>query len=241
MLYGLDLEEAAKAVQAPTLVCAPEGLRPRYREAVRALAGLVPKARYQEFPGADLLPYGGYNPEFLDLVEEFLTGARGRVSAERVLATVLFTDFVDSTRAASAVGDARWRELLDVHDGVVRREVEANRGRLVKTTGDGILATFDGPARAIQCARGVQHAMSQLGVALRAGLHTGEVEVRGEDVSGLSVVIASRVMDLADPGEVLVSRTVTDLVAGAGIEFEDRGEHELKGVPGAWRIFSVRA
>jgi class 3 adenylate cyclase len=158
-----------------------------------------------------------------------------------VLVTVLFTDLVDSTTHASRLGDRGWREVLDAHDHVVARELARFRGTKVNTTGDGVLATFDGPARAVQCARSLAEAMRALGIDTRAGLHTGEVEMRGADISGIAVVIAARVMSHAGPSEIVVSRTVVDLVAGSGIEFADRGEHELKGVPGAWRIFSVRA
>jgi class 3 adenylate cyclase len=156
-----------------------------------------------------------------------------------VLATVAFTDIVRSTELAAELGDARWRELIETHDSVARREVEAARGRLVKTTGDGILATFDGPARAIRAIRATQEALAAVGLPIRGGLHTGEVEVRGDDVGGIAVHIGARVAGLADAGEVLVSSTVKDLVAGSGLEFQDRGEHDLKGVPGAWRIYAL--
>jgi class 3 adenylate cyclase len=156
-----------------------------------------------------------------------------------VLATVLFTDIVGSTERASELGDRRWRELLDAHDRSVRREITRFQGREIKATGDGFLAAFDGPARAIRCARAVTSAAAQLGLGVRSGLHTGECEVRGEDLAGLAVHIGSRVASLAHPGEVLVSGTVKDLVVGAGIEFADRGEHALKGVPGSWRLFAV--
>jgi class 3 adenylate cyclase len=161
--------------------------------------------------------------------------------ADRVLATVMFTDIVDSTRRASELGDAAWRRLLERHDELVRRELGRWQGREVKTTGDGFLATFDGPARAIRCGKAITEAVDVLGVEVRAGLHTGECEVRGDDVAGMAVHIGARVGSLAAPGEVLVSSTVKDLVVGSGIDFEDRGEHELKGVPGAWRLFAADA
>jgi class 3 adenylate cyclase len=156
-----------------------------------------------------------------------------------VLATVLFTDIVGSTEKAAAVGDRRWREVLEAHHGAVRRELERFRGREIDTAGDGFLATFDGPARAIRCAISIGDAVESVGLAVRAGLHTGECEMRGDGVSGIAVHMGARVAALAEPGEVLVSSTVKDLVAGSGIEFEDRGVHELKGVPGEWRLFAV--
>jgi len=157
-----------------------------------------------------------------------------------VLSTILFTDVVGSTERSAAVGDRRWRELLDSHDALVRRQLERFRGNVVKTTGDGILATFDGPARAIRCAQAIRDGVRALGITVRAGLHTGEIELRANDVSGIAVNLAQRVESAATAGEVLVSRTVVDLVAGSGIEFEDRGEHELKGVPGTWHLFAVK-
>jgi class 3 adenylate cyclase len=158
-----------------------------------------------------------------------------------VLATVLFTDVVASTQTTAKLGDRKWRELLDAHDTAVQREIERHRGRFVGTSGDSVLATFDGPARAIHCARAITDAVSEMGLEVRAGLHTGEVELRGDDVAGISVNLAHRVMELAAAKEVLVSRTVVDLVAGSGIEFGHRGEHELKGVPGSWRLFAVKS
>jgi class 3 adenylate cyclase len=177
--------------------------------------------------------------QILEEVEEFLTGARTTQIADRVLATVLFTDIVESTRQAAALGDQRWRDLLARHDSLVRRELERHRGRAVKTMGDGFLATFDGPARAIRCACSVRDSMRDLGIEVRSGLHTGECELIGDDVGGIAVNIGARVGSAAEAGEVLVSRTVTDLVAGSGIEFADRGLHTLKGVPGKWQLFAV--
>lgn len=176
----------------------------------------------------------------LEAIQEFLTGAKPTVTDERVFATVLFTDIVSSTPQAGALGDARWRELLDAHDDMVRLEVDRFRGRLVKSTGDGVLATFDGPARAVRCAQAIAEAVRRIGIDVRSGLHAGEVELRGEDVAGLAVNIARRVCDIASAGEVVVSRTVTDLVVGSGLVFGDRGEHDLKGVPGPWQLFAVR-
>jgi class 3 adenylate cyclase len=160
---------------------------------------------------------------------------------DRVLASILFTDIVDSTRRAAELGDRSWRLLLNRHDALSERQVERYGGRLVKTTGDGVLAVFDGPARSVRCARAISDGAQALGLEVRAGVHTGEVELRGDDIAGLGVNIAARVESLAQPGEVLVSRTVTDLVAGSGLDFADRGEHDLKGVPGRWRLFAARA
>lgn len=171
---------------------------------------------------------------------EFLTGERPTIQVERILTTVLFTDIVGSTQRAAQVGDRRWRSLLDSHDRFVREQLSRFDGREVKTTGDGFLAAFDGPGRAIRCAEAITKGTESLGIPVRTGLHTGECEVRGEDLGGLAVHIAARVGALAGPGEVLVSRTVADLVAGSGIEFHDRGAHELKGVPNTWNLFAVQ-
>jgi class 3 adenylate cyclase len=205
----------------------------------RYLAERIPGARFLELEGADNLFSIGDTDAWLGEVEEFLTGTRHEREPDRMLATVMFTDIVDSTRRAAELGDRGWRELLARHDVVVRRALERHRGREVKTMGDGFLATFDGPARAIRCAGYVAEEMGSLGIDVRAGLHTGECEVMDGDVGGLAVHIGARVMACAGPGEVLVSSTVRDLVVGSGIEFEDRGERELKGVPGAWRLFAV--
>jgi len=205
----------------------------------RYLAAHIPGARLLELPGRDDLMWLGDADTLLDEVEEFLTGIRRGPQADSVLATVLYTDIVDSTRQASALGDRAWTERLDAHDAMVRRQLERFRGREVKTLGDGFLTMFDGPARAIQCGCAIRDGARQLGIDIRVGLHTGEVELRGTDIAGTTVNIGARVVSLADAGEVLVSRTVTDLVAGSGITFADRDEHELKGVPGTWRLFAV--
>jgi class 3 adenylate cyclase len=175
----------------------------------------------------------------IDEVQEFLTGVRGSPDLDRVLATVMFTDIVGSTEKAVSLGDRKWRELLDEHDKIVARNVEQFRGRYVKHTGDGFLATFDGPGRAIKCARALRTAMGGLGIQIRAGVHAGEVELRGDDVGGIAVHIAARVAALAGPEEILVSSTVKDLVVGSGIVFSERGSYELKGVPGEWRLYVV--
>lgn len=192
-----------------------------------------------ELPGDDNLIYAGDSDNELDEIEELLTGTRHSPRTDRVPATVLFTDIVGSTQHASVLGDRTWRDVLDAHDRTVRRQLERFRGREVNTAGDGLLATFDGPGRAIECGCAIRDAVRAIGIEMRAGLHTGEIEVRGDDVAGLAVHIAARVTDPACAAEVLVSSTVKDLVAGSGIEFDDRGDHELKGVPGTWRLFAV--
>ena len=194
-----------------------------------------------ELEGTDHLMVAGDQDAILDEVEEFLTGVRHVHEPERILATVMFTDIVSSTARAAELGDRRWRELLESHDALVRRQLERHRGRPVKSLGDGFLATFDGPARAIRCAEAISGEVGRLGVEIRAGLHTGECEAIGEDVGGMAVHIGARVGAKAEPGEVLVSSTVKDLVVGSGIEFAERGTHELKGVPGEWRLYAVAA
>jgi class 3 adenylate cyclase len=204
------------------------------------LADHLTNAQLVVLPGGDHLPFGADSDIVIDEIEEFLTGVRGGVATDRVLTTVLFTDIVDSTERAARSGDRSWHELLDSHDAMARGELRRFRGREVKTTGDGILATFDGPARAIRCAQSICAGARQLGLEVRAGIHSGEVEVRGDDVGGIAVHLAQRVSARADAGEVLVSRTVVDLVAGSGLAFDDRGVHELKGIEGGWGLFAVR-
>jgi class 3 adenylate cyclase len=192
-------------------------------------------ARFVELPGEDHFTMAGTVEE----IEEFVTGQRGRATPDTALATILFTDIVDSTQSAAAAGDRRWRELLDLHDAMVRRQLERFRGREIKHTGDGFLATFDGPARAIEAAWAIRDGSQALDLEIRAGLHTGVIELRGSDVSGTAVNLAARVQAAARPSEVLVSRTVADLLAGSSFTFTDRGSQELKGVPGVWQLFSV--
>ena len=206
----------------------------------RYLAEHIPGARYVELEGGDNLISSGDKEAVVGEIEEFLTGTRQQREPDRVLATVMFTDIVGSTERAAALGDSGWRNVLEDHDKLVRREIDRHRGRAVKSTGDGVLATFDGPARAIRAASSIEEGVERLGIQIRAGLHTGECEVMGEDVGGLAVHIGARVMGEAGPGEVLVSSTVKDLVVGSGIEFEERGSAELKGVPGEWRLFAVK-
>jgi class 3 adenylate cyclase len=233
----VDIRPVLSAIRVPALVLHRSG--DAYREVGhgRYLAAHIPGAEYVELPGRDHLAYVGDQDAVLDEVEEFLTGARRGPEPDRVLATVLFTDIVGSTERAARAGDYRWRDLLDRHHALVRRELDHFRGREVDTAGDGFLATFDGPARAIRCARQVAEKVPGLGLELRSGLHTGEIELAGAHIRGIAVHIGARVMSMAGPREVLVSSTVKDLVAGSGIEFEDRGEHTLKGVPGTWRIY----
>jgi class 3 adenylate cyclase len=234
-----NVHHVLASVQAPTLVLHRREDRHVRVEHGRYLAQQIPGATYRELDGDDSMFFAGDSDALVDEIEEFLTGIRPAVQTNRVLATVLFTDIVGSSEHASAMGDDRWRVLLDAHDAVVRSQLERFRGREINTTGDGFVATFDGPARAIRCAVDVVASLLPLGIEIRAGLHTGEVEQRGNDIGGIAVHTAQRVQSHARPGEVLVSRTVTDLVAGSGISFESRGAHELKGIPGTWTLFAV--
>ena len=236
----VDVRAVLPSIQVPTLVLhRTEDHLIDIRHS-RYLAEHIPGARFVELPGAEALSFGSEADTLLEEVEEFLTGNRKLPDAERILATVMFSDIVDSTSRAAELGDRRWRDLLESVEGSVARALERYRGRAVKTMGDGFLATFDGPARAIRCAAAIRDAAwSQFGLEVRSGLHTGEIEVIGNDVGGIAVHIGARVGAIAGPREVLVSGTVKDLVVGSGIAFEDRGERELKGVPGAWRLWSV--
>jgi class 3 adenylate cyclase len=234
-----DVTDVLPAIRVPTLVTHRTGDRLAPVEDGRAAAELIPGARFVELPGDDNLTYGDRAAELMDEIESFLTGTRRAAPTDRILATVLFTDIVDSTRQAAALGDAAWRALLDRHDDVVRDVLSEHGGREVKTTGDGFLAAFDGPARAIAAAGAIADRTRAIGVEVRAGIHTGECERRGEDLGGMAVHIGARIAALAGPGEVLVSSTVRDLTVGSGFEFDDRGERELKGVPGRWTVLAV--
>ena len=240
MNAAVDIRHVLPVIAVPTLVIHRSEDMIVTVEAGRDLAAKIQGAKYVELPGEDHLWFHGDTDAILGEVEEFLTGTRAAEIIDRILATVMFTDIVDSTRKAAALGDRRWRNLLARHDTLMRRELERHRGREVKTLGDGFLATFDGPARAIRCACSARDAMRGLGVEVRAGLHTGECELIGDDLGGIAVNIGARVGSVAGPGEVLVSRTVTDLVAGSGIEFTDRGVYSLKGVPGQWQLYAVK-
>jgi class 3 adenylate cyclase len=241
MFMDIDVRNVLTTLRVPTLVLHRHGDRVVNWRAGRWMAAQIPGARYVDLAGQDHFPWSGDSDAVIDEIREFLTGVRVAPEPDRVLATVMFTDVVGSTERAASLGDRRWRDLLDAHDAAVRRQLEAFRGREVKATGDGFLATFDGPARAIRCACAIRDAASDLHLNVRIGLHTGEVEVRGDDIGGVAVHIGQRVSALAQPSEIMVSSTVKDLVAGSGIEFEDRGEHDLKGVPGSWRLFAVTA
>jgi pimeloyl-ACP methyl ester carboxylesterase len=239
MFLDLDVREVVPTVHVPTLVLHRKGDRLVNVRNGRWLAEHLPHARLVEFAGTDHVPWYEGPEEWLGEVEEFLTGTRARAQPERILATVLFTDIVDSTRTASELGDREWRSLLEQHYGAVRVALERWRGREVKLIGDGCLATFDGPARGVRCAEEIVETSQSLGIRVRAGLHTGECEAIGDDIGGIAVHIAARISGLAGPDEVLTSRTVRDLVAGSGIEFETRGRHVLKGVPDEWDILAV--
>jgi class 3 adenylate cyclase/pimeloyl-ACP methyl ester carboxylesterase len=238
MVTEIDVRELLSSVHVPTLVLhRQDEFIPV--EGARYMAQHIPDARLVVLPGRDHIPFYGDADGYAEEIELFLTGARHTPVVERVLMTVMFTDIVASTKRAAELGDARWRELVDRHDELVRAEIERHRGREVKTLGDGFLATFDGPARGIRCACAIADAVKSLGIEIRAGLHTGECEVLGEDIGGMAVNIAARIGAVAGAGEVVVSRTVRDLVVGSGIAFSDRGARQLKGVPDRWRLFAV--
>jgi class 3 adenylate cyclase len=234
-----DVRPILPLIQAPTLVMHRRDVQLVPIEHARYLAEHIPGARLVELPGADVSIIWETPELVLDHVEEFLTGVRRIAEPKRVLAAVLFTDIVGSTEQAGRMGDRRWRQLLDLHDELAARLVEEAGGRLVKTTGDGILATFDGPGRGIRCAAALRDELRGMGLQLRAGLHVGEVELRDGDVGGIALHIAARVMAAAGPGEILASRTVRDLVVGSDLVLEDRGTHPLKGVEGTWQLFVV--
>ncbi len=235
-----DARAVLPLVRVPTLVmhrsdCAfPSIAMGRY------IADRIPGAVFKEVPGGDTYLFTQHADAILDDIEEFITGERPVIQHDRSLATILFTDIVSSTEFAARVGDRDWEQLVSRHDALVAHELDRYRGKHVKTTGDGVVATFDGPARGVRCAHAIVEAVRPLGIQVRAGLHTGEVELREHDIGGIAVHIGQRVSALAAPGEVLVSRTVTDLVAGSGLEFDDRGEHDLKGVPGHWQLYAVK-
>jgi pimeloyl-ACP methyl ester carboxylesterase len=235
----IDVRDVLPAIRVPTLVLHRSGDRVIPVEAGRYLAEHIPDARLVEVPGEDHFPFVGDYEVLVDEVEEFLTGSRRSREPDRVLATVLFTDIVGSTERAAELGDRRWTGLLEEHHRLVRRELERCRGKEVRIAGDGFLATFDGPARAIRCAMSIRDGVREFGLEIRAGLHTGEIELAETGVEGIAVHIGARIADLAEAGEVLTSSTVKDLVVGSGLEFADRGSHVLKGVPGEWRVHAA--
>ena len=239
MLHATDVRHILPILRVPTLILHRQGDQVAHVEGARYMVARIPGAKYVELPGDDHIPWIGETGDLLDEVEEFLTGVRHGPEADRVLATVMFTDIVESTRRAAELGDRRWREVLDAHHAIVRRELARFLGREIDTAGDGFLASFDGPARGIRCALAAVDGARRLGLKIRAGLHTGECELMGEKLGGIAVHVGARVAASARPGEVLVSSTVRDLVAGSGIRFEERGAHALKGVPGEWTLYAV--
>jgi class 3 adenylate cyclase len=239
MNMEIDARGVLPAIHVPTLVLHRRDDPIVASAASRWTAEHIEGARYVELPGVDHLSWFGDTEPYLAAVEEFVTGGRTEVEVDRVLATIMFVDVVDSTTRAAALGDARWATVREGFYEATRREVDRQRGREVKTTGDGLLATFDGPARAVRAALATVSSARDLGLEIRAGVHTGECEVRDDDVGGLAVHIASRVVDCAGPGEVVVSSTVRDLVAGSGLGFTDRGAQTLRGVPGEWRLYTA--
>jgi class 3 adenylate cyclase len=236
----IDVTGVLSAIRVPTLVIHRTHDTNISVEGSRLLAERIPGARLFEVPGRDHLPYVGDNADdIVDEIQEFVTGSRGAIEPDRVLATVMFTDILDSTKRASDLGDRRWRAVLDQHDHLVRQEISRARGREVKTLGDGFLATFDGPARAVRCAMTIVQGLRSLDLQIRTGVHTGEIEVKGQDIAGIAVHIAARIAAQAQGGQVLVSSTVRDLVAGSGLRFVDQGTRSLKGIPDELRVFSV--
>ena len=235
----MQLGQQGWLIRVPTLVMHREGDHVIRVEAARYIAERIQGAKFVELPGPDHFPWVGDTDALLDEVEEFLTGARRGQEPDRVLATVMFTDIVGATERAVALGDRRWRDLLASHHTVVREQLTRFRGREIDTAGDGFLAAFDGPARGVRCAGAIVREMRRLGLEIRAGLHTGECEILGDKLSGIAVHTGARVASLAGAGEVLVSGTVKDLVAGSGITFEDRGVQVLKGLPGEWHLYAV--
>ena len=237
--FETDAQPILASIRVPTLLLHRVGDQLEPIDASRFMAGVIPGALLIELEGDDHVWFAGDTDSIVDPIQEFMTGARPAQDLDRVLATVLFTDIVGSTEMAARLGDTAWKELLATHDERAKTEIERHRGSYIHTTGDGLLATFDGPARAVRCAQAIAEAVGSLGAEIRSGCHTGEIELAGDDVSGIAVHIGARVAALAGPSEVLVSSTVKDLVAGSGLSFEDAGEHELKGVPDTWHLYRV--
>ena len=236
-----DVRELLPLIQAPTLVLQRAHDQIARPELGQYLAAHIPHAKYVEIEGTDHIWFTENADQVVEEIEEFLTGARASADPDRRLATVLFTDIVGSTARAAELGDTAWRALLDAHDAILREQLARFGGREIDSAGDGFLATFDGPGRAIRCARAIHDALAPVGLAVRAGVHTGEVEVRGEKIGGLAVHIGARVAATGGGGDTVVSGTVKDLLAGSGLAFVDRGEQELKGIPGTWRLFAAEA
>ena len=236
LIFALDVRDILSAISVPTLLIYRTGNTLFPPSHARVMLERIAGARYVEVPGGDHWPLGA---ELINELEEFLTGERGTRAVDRVLSTVLVTDIVGSTRRAAALGDAKWRRLVERHDETARRTIGTFGGRYVKSTGDGLLATFDGPARAIECARRLRDSLSRLDLTIRAGLHTGEIELLSDDIAGIAVNIGARIAAIAGPAEILVSRTVRDLTAGSGLQFTDLGSHALKGVPDEYQLFAV--
>jgi class 3 adenylate cyclase len=235
----IDVRSFLSAIRVPTLLLHRVGDTRVNVEAGRYLGANIPGAKYVELPGTDHVAWAGDVDRLADEMEEFLTGSRTEFETERVLATILFTDVVDSTKRTMELGDRQWAALLDEHNAVIREELTRFRGREVKTLGDGFLATFDGPARAVRCATAITEAVRSIGLTIRSGVHTGEIDIRGDDIGGVAVHIAARVATLADAGQVLVSATVRDLVAGSNLSFTDKGTHTLKGLPESVRLYAA--
>jgi class 3 adenylate cyclase len=237
---ALDLRGMLSTIHVPTLVMHRTGDRDVPIQGGRDVADRIAGAKFVELPGIDSFPWAGDPAPLLAETEAFVASARAREQADRVLATVLFTDIVRSTEKAAELGDARWKEVLADHDERAKAEIDRFRGHYVNSTGDGLLATFDGPARAVRCAEAIVEAVGPLGLEIRTGCHTGEVELHGDSVRGIAVHIGARIAAMAGASEVLVSSTVKDLVAGSGLMFEDAGEHELKGVPDRWHLYRAK-
>jgi class 3 adenylate cyclase len=240
LVFETDVRDVLPAITVPTLVIHTKHNAFAHPGHARYLLDNIAGSRFLELPGSDHTPYISVDAgDLMDAVEEFLTGAKAAPATDRSLMTVAFTDIVGSTEMAAELGDRRWRSLLEMHESIARREIDVARGRLIKFTGDGLMATFDGPARAVQCMQAIGERLEPIDLSIRAGVHTGEVELIGDDIGGIAVHVAARIAALAGPGEVLTSSTVRDLVAGSGLVFEDRGEHTLKGVPDPWRVFAA--
>jgi pimeloyl-ACP methyl ester carboxylesterase len=239
LAFDIDVRRVLSTIHVPTLVVHRTDFAFFPVEFGRYLAAQIPNAKYVEFPGADGFLYLGDTDAILGEIEEFVTGTRRAQDADRVLATVLLTDMVGSTDRAVRLGDRKWREVLDTHDGIVRAQLEAFRGRLHRATGDGVLATFDGPARSIRCAQAIRDRLRDSGIDIRSGLHAGEIELRGDEIGGIAVHIAARIGAEAGTGEILCSSTVRDLVTGSDLAFIDRGRRQLKGVPQEWQLYAV--